>query len=843
MAQKVIPLRRASTAHAGSIDKSPPHSDIKSLKSEVGDRWPDLLEDLSPELSEALQNDGEHGPCPIHGGVDGFRFFDDYETTGGGVCNTCGPFADGIALLQEVNGWSFWETVKAIQKWLHENREDDEVVSQVGGDREEASSQEEPMQNQKALAYIKAVVEERAIPGHVAIEKYYKQRHLSIAPPPIIGFVEKEHYFDKETGTRVVLPAILAPLQDVNGEAVSILRTYLDPDGNGKANVSTPKKLTTAVRPGATKGAAIRLRDVENGILGLAEGIETAEAAFQATGVATWATVSAGGMANFEVPESEGVSRVVIFADNDASGVGQRSADTLARRLVAQGFEVSLLLPLVEDTDWNDVLAEGGEEPIRKALADSKPFDSTSSSLPKRMAKVIPSATSAEDEKVEADDPVCVLNKSHFVVPLGGTMCIATETRDPITGSLHITVGKMNDFNLRYRNWTTSTGNVAYLWLKSPKRRQYQGLVFAPGKETPGYYNLFRGFSVEPVKGKCHLFWHHLYFVICRGNRVHYRYLRKWLAHLFQRPDELPGVAIVIQGKQGTGKSIFVDLIGSLLGQHFLTLVRMEQLTGRFCSHLMDLLLVCANEALWGGDKAGEGALKAMITDPRMAVEFKGKDIIHVANYKRLIVTTNESWPVPMGMDDRRFLILEASDARKEDKGYFGTLAKQMGAGGREALLYDLLHEDLTGFDVRTKPKSTYGFDIKIRSAEPIARWWYEALYEGCTVSNSEFGDRWNSTPSKTGLHERFVTFCTTHRLRCLDKATFGKELRKLMPGCTVIDARIQVVQHADETVAALSGPPRRDHCYRLPSLQQCRQAFQEYSKSGPDIWPEGEGA
>lgn len=843
MAGKISPIRRAATAHAILPQKSPPHSDTKAIKREIGERWLELLEDKAPELAEAVNSLGNHVPCPIHGGTDGFRLFDDAEETGGGICNTCGSFSDGIALLQAVNGWSFGEAIQAIQEWLAENREDEEGVDRTDPVVNPTNLIEEHPQDPKALAYINTVILERAIPGHEAIKRYYNHRHLSIAPPETIGYVEDERYFDKEKGVKAVLPAILAPLQDVNGDAVCILRTYLDPDGNGKAGVSAPKKLSKAVRPGATKGAAIRLRDPGDGVLGLAEGIETAESAYQATGVPTWATVSAGGMERFEVPEIEGLHRVIIFADNDASGVGQRAAANLARRLVTQGFEVNVLTPLGKDMDWNDVLTVEGEEPLRQLLAGAAPFDPGLSSLPMPPAESTVPTTSTGDDIRLAEDPVSALNKRHFIVPIGGTICIATETRDPITGNLLLTLGKQGDFNLKYRNCRTSEGSAASLWLSSPLRREYLGLVFAPGRKTPGFYNLFRGFSVEPAKGKCHLFWLHLFYIVCRGNRVHYRYLRKWLAHLFQRPDELPGVAIVIQGKQGTGKSIFVDFVGSLLGQHFLTLVRMEQLTGRFCGHLMDLLLVCANEALWGGDKVGEGALKAMITDPTMAVEFKGKDITHVANYKRLIVTTNESWPVPMGMDDRRYLILEASDVRKEDKGYFGALAKQMGAGGREALLYDLLHEDLTGFDVRTKPKSTYGFDIKIRSAEPIVRWWYEALYEGCTVSNSELGDRWNSTPSKTGLHERFVTFCTTHRLRCLDKATFGKELRKLMPGFIVVDARIQVVQHADETVAALSGPPRRDHCYRLPSLQQCRQAFQEYSKSGSDIWPEGEGA
>ncbi len=38
---------------------------------------------------------GKHGPCPKHGGKDKWRTFDDYEKTGGAVCNECGKMADG----------------------------------------------------------------------------------------------------------------------------------------------------------------------------------------------------------------------------------------------------------------------------------------------------------------------------------------------------------------------------------------------------------------------------------------------------------------------------------------------------------------------------------------------------------------------------------------------------------------------------------------------------------------------------------------------------------------------------------------------------------------------------
>lgn len=423
------------------------------------------------------------------------------------------------------------------------------------------------------------------------------------------------------------------------------------------------------------------------------------------------------------------------------------------------------------------------------------------------------------------------LNTRHFVVQVGGKAYIATEKHNPVNGYLELELGSMADFRLIYSNKAIMIGEkstpISTVWLSSMERRQYEGIVFAPGQETPGHYNMWQGFNIQPQQGNCCLFWQHLFTVICNGNRNHYWYVRKWLAHLVQKPAEMPGVAIVIRGKQGTGKTILSDQVGSLVGQHFLMLTQMAQLTGRFTGHLKDALLVVANEAVWAGDKHGEGALKSLITDTTTPVEMKGKDLFTVTNYKRLIVTTNEQWSVPMGMDDRRFLVLEASDARKEDKLYFKAFASQMANGGSQALMYDLLHEDLEGFDVRTKPHSDHGFDIKLQSAEPVVMWWFERLYEGLlglSDRDDMIGDtKWEREPSKAVLHAVFIEFCKTHRLRTLSPSTFGKQLIKMMPGCSVGEIR--------------PGGAARGRRYTLPELQKCREAFERFAKAGTEIW------
>lgn len=447
-----------------------------------------------------------------------------------------------------------------------------------------------------------------------------------------------------------------------------------------------------------------------------------------------------------------------------------------------------------------------------------------------RRKRKLPNCTQVADKSVtEVDAVVEELNKSHFVAPVGGNFSIVTVQYNPQFGRFEVKPEHVTGFRLRYSNWKLATGETAATaWMESPNRREFKGVVFAPGQKVSGYFNLFRGFTVKPVRGNCCLFWQHVFFNICGGDRDHYRYLRRWMAHLIQRPSELPGVAIVIRGKQGTGKGVFVEALSSLLGQHAMTLNNVSQLVSRFNGHLMDLLLVNANEAIWGGDKAGEGTLKALITDATALAEFKGFDMIQVANFKRFIITSNESWPVPMGMDDRRYLVLEASDARKEDKSYFGAIINQLNGGGREALLHDLMTEDLSGFEVRTKPHSKHGFDIKLRSAEPIVKWWFERLHSGVLIETAdELTDDsdWSRTPVIKVVYQAFVDFCKVHQARPVADSVFGKELRKMIPGHFVPETRPN------------DGTAGRRRRYCLPSLEECRRAFEVYAKAGSEIW------
>lgn len=177
-----------------------------------------------------------------------------------------------------------------------------------------------------------------------------KKRPLALRMATLPYFedgIEQGHY-------SVMLAAVTTP----EGALVALHRTYISDSGK-KAPVPCPKKLSRT--SGLLAGASIKLFEPTtiNGklTLGVAEGIETALACYLASGIPTWSCVSASGIKSFQWPD--GLQSLVIFGDNDASGVGQSAARDLAGRAAAAGLECRVLIPQIISNDWLDEYVGG----------------------------------------------------------------------------------------------------------------------------------------------------------------------------------------------------------------------------------------------------------------------------------------------------------------------------------------------------------------------------------------------------------------------------------------------------------------------------------------------------
>ena len=182
------------------------------------------------------------------------------------------------------------------------------------------------------------------------VSMYFQRRGLGVAVPTCLRLHRALPYWhDGEMiGT---FPAMVAPIVGPDGIARALHRTWLTSDGH-KANVPTVKKLTCAAGPLA--GTSIRLHSPLHGVVGIAEGIETAQAAFLGSGVPTVAAYCAGNLATWQWPV--GVRRIVIFADADKAGAD--GAQTLKSRATSAGLDVATMTPATPGLDWCDVWAQ-----------------------------------------------------------------------------------------------------------------------------------------------------------------------------------------------------------------------------------------------------------------------------------------------------------------------------------------------------------------------------------------------------------------------------------------------------------------------------------------------------
>lgn len=144
------------------------------------------------------------------------------------------------------------------------------------------------------------------------------------------------------------LPAMLAQIRGPKGEALGIHRTFLKPDGSGKAEVSPPKMML-----GPSSGGAVRFGP-DNRVIALAEGIETALSVSMASRLTVWATLSTSGLKGLILPPLPAAEVVIIAADHDQAGLA--AAEATAKRLEAEGRAVSVIFPPQSGLDFNDLL-------------------------------------------------------------------------------------------------------------------------------------------------------------------------------------------------------------------------------------------------------------------------------------------------------------------------------------------------------------------------------------------------------------------------------------------------------------------------------------------------------
>jgi putative DNA primase/helicase len=341
-------------------------------------RWADILDRAGVQVGS---NPQKKTHCPLHEDKKPKFRFENKDGMGNWHCSNCGH-GGGMKLLMMATGQTYVQAGRFIID-MFESNSGARAPALAPRSVPTPSQQPAEVNERRRAAYAKVWGEASAVVEGDPVFRYLRSRIPGLVQiPPVIrchpglgfyGIPPDGASYGRDYGLH---PCMVAAVVDEAGRCCNIHRTYLTPDGK-KLAIQEPdaddpselvllpaKKLMPSV---GARHYQIRLAKPDAGLLGIAEGIETALAAMVYSGVPTWSVVATTGMVNFLVPDS--IAKLVIFADNDNltnKGVnpGLAAARQLieradvAKRIEDETLSVVIRTPETSGTDMVNFLQE-----------------------------------------------------------------------------------------------------------------------------------------------------------------------------------------------------------------------------------------------------------------------------------------------------------------------------------------------------------------------------------------------------------------------------------------------------------------------------------------------------
>ncbi|KAK3255067.1 hypothetical protein CYMTET_35694 [Cymbomonas tetramitiformis] len=369
-------------------------------------------------------------------------------------------------------------------------------------------------------------------------------------------------------------------------------------------------------------------------------------------------------------------------------------------------------------------------------------------------------------------------------------------------------------------------------WLGHSKANKFNNAKFIPGDfdcEQKGILNLWRGWGVEPsADGDCSYFWD-LTKDLCGDCDSLFEYVKHWMAHMFQFPNQKPGTVLLFGGKEeGVGLDSLISCLTTCIGAaHVFTGTRTQDLVSHFNGAICDSLLVFLNEAGFAGNHEATAALKAMVTDRRQSKTNKGKDSEMVDTCYRVIKGTNQSQVAAVTGRARREMCFDPTGKYFGDKEFWKAFQNQMFASenlGCRRLLYELLEMNIVHFDPRTAPTSVIldkAVWVQRRLSLPPVQ---QFVHRFLDVPVNDF----NAANPITceDLYDWFKRECGhLPSAKYITTKMFGTEFNEILIGTKSRPLHVNG-QPVMKILTRIPGTPSRGR--KFESLLSCRKAFQQ---------------
>ena len=291
------------------------------------------------------------------------------------------------------------------------------------------------------------------------------------------------------------------------------------------------------------------------------------------------------------------------------------------------------------------------------------------------------------------------------------------------------------DYEKKFKNGKIREIDFFKKWKKDKNKRMYQKLDWIPNEKfnDPNIYNTFKGFKLNDDynfydKEAVNIFIDHLKLLTNNEDKC-WQYLLNYIAHIFQYPEILPAVSVLIKSyEEGVGKDKLIDIIGAMMGDEYITRISdMSMVTGNNNSSLKNKLIVQLNEVSGKDGYESKNVIKDLITRKKNIINEKYIKITEFSNYTRLFIFSNNVNPININHNDRRFIVFNVE--KKESNSYYKKLHNLLNDKNKlKSILFYLKNKvDLSKFDIRNdRPKTSAYTDMADYNTPMI----YEYIFE-----------------------------------------------------------------------------------------------------------------
>jgi hypothetical protein len=324
-----------------------------------------------------------------------------------------------------------------------------------------------------------------------------------------------------------------------------------------------------------------------------------------------------------------------------------------------------------------------------------------------------------------------------------------------------------SEFTEMYSHRGEQYCKFVHKWWKDPTMRVYtRADAYSPTETCPDdVYNTWDPYPYENVVpvmtpellADVQFVLDHI-LIICGRDKQVYEYLMDWIAQFIQYP-QVKTTMPCIAGVEGGGKNTLIQLIENMIGKRqVLVTTSAESVFGKFNDQLSRYRLIVLNELSATELRQYDGRIKGLITDKDVEINGKQKDIYIMRSMHRFITFSNKTNdPVQTSKEDRRKLIVRASDEKIGDGEYFTRLYQCINNKDIVAFLFTCFQkaniEHFNNTQGREIPKTEYQQTI-VENYGNVMEEWIKYINEEYHVNQGLETVEWNSAEQLTCYRE-----------------------------------------------------------------------------------------